>query len=211
MPALSDYLASAAALLAALLSGISLVLTRRWQRADLERDRAWRDSEQERHRAWLDAQYAVEADARTKAWVLENLREALIEHINLSFKIGRACSEGRERRSAGDQQGAMVAFNNAEEIHHQYMDRLVYLRLLGTPDLVASAEKLHDSLDNLLDLTFSEEKQQLGRRDFKSGALPEGFDFAQAKSNCIDMRLELINNARTYLGLPADARIGPDA
>ena len=180
-----DYLASGAALLAAAFSAVSLVLTRRWQ----QRDRA------------------QEATSQTKAWVLGNLKDALVDHINLSFKISRACNDGRHARKRGNAVGVNEALGRVTDLHLQYMDLLLYLRLFGTPTVVKSAERLHVSLDQLVDLTFGDAIADRGLRSFASEEIPPGLTEVHARSICMDNREVLINDAREYLGLPRDAVI----
>jgi hypothetical protein len=90
-------------------------------------------------------------------WVLEALKEALIDHINLSFKISRACNEADAARKINDLAVIDEVFTRAINLHADYVDLMIYLRLLSTPNIVLSAERLHLSLDWLLDLTFSEQ------------------------------------------------------
>lgn len=204
----SVYLSSVAAVLAAVLSGTSLVFTRRWQQRDLEQRREWEERDAERLRRWQEADLELERSTRTKTWVLDAVRQALIDHVNLSFKVGRACKDGRSASRSDDLQGFNDAYMRADVLHAEYMDLMVYLRLLGTPEIVRSAESLHVSLDNLLDLTFSENVHALGRRPFtSSGTLPSGLSDEAARATCMAYREALINEARAYLNLPRDAAI----
>jgi hypothetical protein len=186
MAGASDYLAGGAALLAALLSAASLVLTRRWQQ----------DQHQE------------EVRSQTKAWILENLKNALIDHINLSFKIGRACRDGYAAKDAADVDRLRESLERATQMHVEYLDLMVYLRLFASVAVVRAAERLHLSLDNLIDLTFSEELRRQGREPFThKGQPPSGVTLADARRRCMDQRESLINEVREYLGLPKDAVI----
>ena len=141
-------------------------------------------------------------------WALDNLKAALVDHINLSFKIGRVCTEAQLSRASGNFQGVQDALDQAIAKHIEYMDLMVYLRLFSTPSIVKSAEHLHHSLDHLLDLTFSDEVRERGRRPFtKGGLVPESLTETDARANCMDGREELINHVREYLGLSPDAAI----
>lgn len=182
----SDYLTGGAAFLAALLSALSLVLTRRWQRS----------------------QHQEEVRSQTKAWVLENLKTALVDHINLSFKIGRTCRDGAAARAGGDVEGLKTALDRAAQLHVEYMDLMVYLRLFSSAAVVVAAERLHGSLDNLMDLTFHDEIERQGRQTFThQGKLPPGLTEVTARARCMDHRESLVNEAREYLGLPKDVII----
>jgi hypothetical protein len=183
----TGILTSTAATLAAVLSAISLVLTRRWQRRDLEQERL----------------------SKTRMWVLGSLKEALIDHINLSFKISRVCQEAVAARKINDLVLIDEIFSRAVDLHIEYMDLMVYLRLLSTPNIVLSAERLHLSLDWLLDLTFSEQVIQAGRKPFAADELPPGLTVMAARAAGMENRERLINDAREYLGLPRDAAINP--
>jgi len=154
-----EYLAGAAAVLAAVLSAVSLYFTRRWQQSDLQRHRHWKEADEKRAREWEDLQATQEAASKNKVWALDNLKVALVDHINLSFKIGRDCTEAKLARASKDPQGLQDALDQAIARHIEYMDLMVYLRLFSTPSIVRSAERLHQSLDHLLDLTFADEIQ----------------------------------------------------
>jgi hypothetical protein len=142
-------------------------------------------------------------------WVLEALKEALIDHINLSFKISRICQEAVVARKVNDLALIDEIFSRAVALHIDYMDLMVYLRLLSTPNIVLSAERLHLSLDWLLDLTFSEQVAQAGRKPFTPDELPPGLTVVAARAAGMENRERLINDAREYLGLPRDAVINP--
>lgn len=197
MSTTADFITGGAATVAALLSGVSLVFTRRWQQRDVEQTRVWQERDLEQERL-----------AKTRTWVLDALKQALIDHINLSFTINRACNDGVEAKAAMDAVKAADAFSRAVDLHNQYMDLMVYLRLLGTPMIVTSAESLHESLDVLLDLSFTEEISAAARKPFLNQRIPRpSLTVAQAKAACMEHRVTLINDAREYLGLPRDAKI----
>ncbi len=141
-------------------------------------------------------------------WALDGLKQGLIDHINLSFKISRACTEALIAMAGNDAHESSQAFARAKSLHIEYMDLMVYLRLLSTPSIVAGAEELHRWLDYLLDLTFAEEVARVGSRPFtKGGQVPLDVTFEVAKSQCMKNREALINEARLYFDLPADAVI----
>jgi len=186
MTGAGDYLTGGAAFLAALLSALSLLLTRRWQRA----------------------QHEEEVRSRTKAWVLENFRTALVDHINLSFQLGRACRDGVVAKRSGDGEALGRALDRATQLHVGSMDLMIYLRLFGSASIVRAAERLHSSLDNLVDLTFVDEIERRGSRSFTyQDTFPPGLTEATARGACMDHREALINEVREYLGLPKDAII----
>ena len=173
------------------------MLTRRWQQRDLERTRTWQEHDLEKER-----------QANTRTWALDGLKQALIDHINLSFKIGRVCTDAFLARARNDAAVLDQAFSRATNLHIEYMDLMVYLRLLSTPRIVARAEELHRSLDHLLDLTFHEEITRVGTRPFtKGGNGPYELTAERAKAQCMERREALINEARVYFNLPADAVI----
>ena len=124
------------------------------------------------------------------------------------LKIGRVCTNAKMARTHGSTQDVQEAFDQAVARHIEYMDLMVYLRLFSTPDVVASAEQLHRSLDHLLDLTFADEIRGPGRRPFtKAGMFPGGLTEATARADCMDRREQLINHVREYLELPANTSI----
>ena len=193
----AEFLTACAAALAALLSGISLLLTRRWQQRDLEQTRVWQERDLEQERLW-----------RTRTWALDALKQALIDHINLSFKIGRTCNDAMSAKAMNDTVKLNKVFGRAVVLHGEYMDLMVYLRLLSTPEIVTSAENLHESLDVLLDTTFAEQIMSTGRKPFlKEGSSVLITSYSQAKADCMKERQTLINAAREYLDLPRNAVI----
>ena len=122
----------------------------------------------------------------------------------MSFKIGRVCSDGGQAIRMNKEESWEAAIERAVRLHIEYMDCMIYLRLLSTPQIVASAERLHSALDLLLDHTFRNELIKRGHRPFYRGAIPDGLGEQEARSACTDYRERLINHAREYLGLPAD-------
>lgn len=171
---------------AAVLSAAQLALTRHWKQGDLDAERR----------------------SETRAWALDALKEGLVEHINLSFKIGRACSEALVAREAADLISAEEAYKSSLRLHTDYMDLLINLRVFGTPQLVDAAEQLNCALDILLDITFWDDAQAAGRRPFTRGTTSRpSMSFAEAKAGCMTRREVLINDAREYLRLPRDAKI----
>ena len=193
---LATYLTSGAASAAALLSATSLVLTRRWQQRDLLMRRTWeeRDVEEQRRSAM-------------RVWTLDSLKQPLIDHINMSFRLGRVCREGQIALAKGDAESRESAFSRTVDLHIKYMDEMLYLRLLGTPKLVASAEHLHQCIDLLIDLTFAEDIKASGRPHFSKAGVPDGLTTARARSDCMSAREDLINRARQHIDLPPDAVI----
>jgi hypothetical protein len=118
------------------------------------------------------------------------------------------CRDGAAARASGDVEGLKSALDRAAQLHVEYTDLMVYLRLFAPAAVVMAAERLHASLDNVIDLTFDEEIGRQGRRSFTyQGKLPPGLTEVTVGARCMDHRESLINEVRGYLGLPKDAVI----
>jgi hypothetical protein len=181
---LGNVMTGSAASLAAVLSGLSLYVNRRWQHKDLAQNRDW----------------------QLQTWLLDAAKQAVIDHINLSFRIGHNCSEASLARTRGDQITVDLLFDTANQLHVKYMDLMVYFRILSTAAVVSAAEQLHVSLDNLLDVTYEPEGLLRGRAFTKRG-IPSGLSERDARAVCMDKRELLINNVRCQFGLVMDATI----
>lgn len=182
---MSDLLTSMAAVIAAILSAISIIVHRRAAVADAQATREW----------------------QLQTWIMDELLESIVNMLNLSFKIGHHCRSVTLSRRTNHPEVGEGGLRLAQQLHGDFMDSMVNLRVLGSKELVASVEALHLALDHLLDISFEPEIANFQERPFVRSGVPTDLSEVEARSACMDMREALLNDARELLGLPRDAII----
>jgi hypothetical protein len=130
-----------------------------------------------------------------RQWARQALVESLVEYMNASFDVSRACSRISRLRSDGAGLSDLQALGEAAEdaFHKVQLPIMTRLRLLCPPEVADSAQVLHAQDHVRLALAFKE----LASEDL----------FKDAKEARRKARISMINEARAALSLPRNARI----
>jgi hypothetical protein len=133
-----------------------------------------------------------------RQWARQALVESLVEYMNASFDVSRACSRISRLRSEGASLSDLQALREEAEdtLHKAQLPIMTRLRMLCPPEVADAAQVLHAQDHVRLALVFKE----LASEDL----------FKNAKEARREARISMINEARAALSLPRNARIPTD-
>jgi hypothetical protein len=128
-------------------------------------------------------------------WARQALVESLVQYMNASFDVSRACSRISRLRSEGATLSDLQALRQETEdaLHNVQLPIMTRLRLLCPPGVADAAQVLHAQDHVRLALAFKE----LAKEDLLKNA-------QEARR---EARILMINEARAALRLPRNARI----
>jgi len=132
-------------------------------------------------------------------WARQALVESLVEFMNASFNVTRACAQGRQLGKQEGRQGELQELKQKTEdaLHEMQMPIVTRLRLLCPPGVADAALVLHAQDHVRIALTF--ERNRFRPDAFKQARETAWRDLREA-------RVSMINEARAALRLPRNAR-----
>lgn len=132
-------------------------------------------------------------------WARQALVESLVEFMNASFDVTRACAQGRHlSKQEGRQEELQELKRKTEDaLHEVQMPIVTRLRLLCPPGVADAALGLHAQDHVRIVLVFEENR-------FHPDALAEVWETARRDLRAA--RVSMINEARAALRLPRNAR-----